>query len=271
MTKIKLNHIDLGGDQCQLPVDTNLYILVQELPDRGKKDKIYLVKDDTAPEGNIYNEYSFINGAWESLGQHSSTIDVEVPTKVSQLENDEGFVKSASLGTAAYKNVEDLQGGSIDYVQGSKHTFSTGATIDIYNNGKAPKNFIVEIGGDNVADEYNIPSSFYIEVFDKNGRYFHSSLFDIHSRSRVYIKGELLFINPMFEDRNDLMYSTYKLSITIINKISNPVESKEECYITTLQPDELGTGISIMLNEEGICQGWYTINIGESGPNVAPD
>lgn len=111
MTKVKLNHIDLGGDQCQLPVDTNLYILVQELPEIGKKDKIYLVKDDTAPEGNVYNEYSFINGAWESLGQHSSTIDVEVPTKVSQLENDEGFVKSASLGTAAYKNVEDLQGG----------------------------------------------------------------------------------------------------------------------------------------------------------------
>ena len=77
MTKIKLNHIDLGGDQqSTLPVDLNLYILVQELPERGKRDKIYLVKDDTAPEGNIYNEYSYINGAWESLGQHSSSIDV---------------------------------------------------------------------------------------------------------------------------------------------------------------------------------------------------
>lgn len=205
-----------------------------------------------------------------NLGDYAKKEDV--PKKVSELENDSGFVESTSLGTAAYKNVEDLQGGSIDYVQGSKHTFSTGGTtIDIYNNGKAPKNFIVEIGGDNVADENNLPSNFYIEVFDKNGRYFHSSLFDIHSRSRVYIKGELLFINPMFEDRNDVMYSTYKLSITIINKISNPAQSNEECYITTLQPDELATGINIMLNEEGICQGWYTINIGESGPNVAPN
>lgn len=35
----------------------------------------------------------------------------DVPTKVSQLENDSGFVESTSLGTAAYKNVEDLQGG----------------------------------------------------------------------------------------------------------------------------------------------------------------
>jgi hypothetical protein len=49
-------------------MNTNLYILVSNLPERGKKDKIYLVKDDTAPEGNIYNEYSFVNGAWESLG-----------------------------------------------------------------------------------------------------------------------------------------------------------------------------------------------------------
>lgn len=188
----------------------------------------------------------------------------DVPKKVSELENDSKFVVSTSLGTAAFKDVEDLQGGSIDYVQGSKHTFITGAVIDIFNNGKAPKNFIVEIGGDNVADENNIPSSFHIEVNDKNGRYFNSSLFNIHSKSRVYIKGELLFINPMYEDRNDVMYSTYKLSITILNKISNPVESKEECYITTLQPDELSIGINIMVDEEGVCQGWYTINIGES-------
>lgn len=204
-----------------------------------------------------------------NLGSYAKKEDV--PTKVSQLKNDSEFVKSTSLGTAAFKDVEDLQGGSIDYVQGSKHTFSTGATIDIYNDGKAPKNFIVEIGGDNVADENNTPSSFHIKVNDRNARYFHSSLFDIHSKSRVYIKGELLFINPMFEDRNDVMYSTYKLSITILNKISNLVESKEECYITTLQPDELATGISIMVDKEGVCQGWYTTNIGESGPNVSPN
>lgn len=35
----------------------------------------------------------------------------DVPKKVSELENDSGFVESTSLGTAAFKNVEDLQGG----------------------------------------------------------------------------------------------------------------------------------------------------------------
>ncbi len=35
----------------------------------------------------------------------------DVPTKVSELENDSRFVESTSLGSAAYKDVEDLQGG----------------------------------------------------------------------------------------------------------------------------------------------------------------
>jgi hypothetical protein len=35
----------------------------------------------------------------------------DVPKKVSQLENDSGFVRDSSLGTAAFKNVEDLTGG----------------------------------------------------------------------------------------------------------------------------------------------------------------
>lgn len=32
----------------------------------------------------------------------------DVPTKVSELENDEDFVKSNSLGSAAFKNVEEI-------------------------------------------------------------------------------------------------------------------------------------------------------------------
>ena len=32
----------------------------------------------------------------------------DVPTKVSELENDSGFVRDSSLGTAAYKSVEEI-------------------------------------------------------------------------------------------------------------------------------------------------------------------
>lgn len=76
MSKINLNHINLSTSRLsKSPINANLYILVKELPEKGRRDKIYLVKDESAKEGNIYNEYSFINGAWESLGQHSSSIE----------------------------------------------------------------------------------------------------------------------------------------------------------------------------------------------------
>lgn len=41
-----------------------------------------------------------------NLGDYAKKDDV--PTKVSQLENDSGFVESTSLGTAAYKSVEEI-------------------------------------------------------------------------------------------------------------------------------------------------------------------
>lgn len=44
-----------------------------------------------------------------NLGDYAKKDDV--PKKVSELENDSGFVESTSLGSAAFKNVEDLQGG----------------------------------------------------------------------------------------------------------------------------------------------------------------
>lgn len=47
-------------------------------------------------------------GGWKDISGKS---DIKIPTKVSELENDSEFVKSTSLGTAAFKDVEDLQGG----------------------------------------------------------------------------------------------------------------------------------------------------------------
>lgn len=44
-----------------------------------------------------------------NLGAYAKKKDV--PKKVSELENDSNFVKNTSLGSAAFKNVEDLQSG----------------------------------------------------------------------------------------------------------------------------------------------------------------
>lgn len=53
----------------------------------------------------------------------------DVPTKISELENDSGFVESTSLGTAAYANVEDLQGGGNTRLQ-PRHTINGDITYD---------------------------------------------------------------------------------------------------------------------------------------------
>lgn len=73
--------------------------------------KIYnkIVESTTEPskedlwlkEGKIKK---FKNG-WEDISEKS---DVKIPTKVSELENDSEFVRDSSLGTAAYKSVEEI-------------------------------------------------------------------------------------------------------------------------------------------------------------------
>lgn len=94
--------------------------------------KIYnkIVESTTEPskedlwlkEGKIKK---FKNG-WEDIFGKQ---DVKIPTKISELENDSGFVENTSLGTAAYANVEDLQGGGNTSLQ-ERHTINGDITYD---------------------------------------------------------------------------------------------------------------------------------------------
>lgn len=51
--------------------------IVAELPEEGETDTIYLLPIEDAPEGNIYEEYIYINGAWELIGT-SKVIDDDI-------------------------------------------------------------------------------------------------------------------------------------------------------------------------------------------------
>lgn len=51
--------------------------IVAELPEEGETDTIYLLPIEDAPEGNIYEEYIYINGAWEIIGT-SKVIDDDI-------------------------------------------------------------------------------------------------------------------------------------------------------------------------------------------------
>lgn len=69
--------------------------VVTSLPSTGKDDVIYLLKNKS-DENNVYTEYLWIDSKWEIIGD--TKIDLsgyakksEIPTKVSQLENDKKF------------------------------------------------------------------------------------------------------------------------------------------------------------------------------------
>ena len=87
-------------------------LIVAELPETGADDTIYLVPLETPDvSGNNYAEYVYINGAWELLGKIGVQVDLtdyytktetntllnakantsDIPTKVSQLQNDSNF------------------------------------------------------------------------------------------------------------------------------------------------------------------------------------
>ncbi len=114
--------------------------VVTELPATGNPSTIYLVAKD--PETNdIYDEYLYINAKWERIG--TTAIDLspyalktEIPTAVSQLTNDKGYLTThqtvATVAkTGSYNDLTD------------KPTIPTvnNATLTIQKNGTSAGTF----------------------------------------------------------------------------------------------------------------------------------
>ena len=71
--------------------------VVTELPTIGENNIIYLIARTNQETSNIYDEYIYVNSAWEKIG--STDVDLtnyalknEIPIKLSQLTNDSGFI-----------------------------------------------------------------------------------------------------------------------------------------------------------------------------------
>lgn len=85
--------------------------VVTELPTTDiSNSTLYLHRNPTDQTQNLYTEYVYVNGAWETLG--SQIVDLsnyalksEVKTKTSELVNDSGFVKTLGSAIPAYKSV----------------------------------------------------------------------------------------------------------------------------------------------------------------------
>lgn len=57
-------------------LDTVVAMVVTQLPTTDiKTNKIYLVKDNTT-EGDLYQEYLYIDGKWEKIGTHKQEVDL---------------------------------------------------------------------------------------------------------------------------------------------------------------------------------------------------
>lgn len=93
--------------------------VVDSLPSSGEENVFYLVKDTKGKDNNNYLEYLWINGKWELIGStdvdlsgYATKSEVEskaeksdIPTKVSQLENDKNYVKNSSLNLRTLNGV----------------------------------------------------------------------------------------------------------------------------------------------------------------------
>ena len=83
--------------------------VVDSLPATGEEATIYLLRTGT-DTGNVFTEYVWVNNAWEELGtqeldlsEYAKTEDV--PTKVSDLTNDSGFITGVTWNDVDNKPV----------------------------------------------------------------------------------------------------------------------------------------------------------------------
>lgn len=57
------------------------------MPEVGEEHKIYLIVSTEQEENNIYNEWAYINNAWEMLGTYKATINLEPYVLKSEMVN----------------------------------------------------------------------------------------------------------------------------------------------------------------------------------------
>lgn len=69
-----------------------LYVVVSELPETGLPNKIYLVPTKNATENNVYDEYLWVNGAWEFQGSGKVDFDLSDYVKKVTSPSDTGRV-----------------------------------------------------------------------------------------------------------------------------------------------------------------------------------
>lgn len=69
-------------------LDLSLYIIADSLPTSDiKTNKIYLVRNASGADNNIYTEYAYVNNAWEKIGEYKANVDLSNYYNKSQTDN----------------------------------------------------------------------------------------------------------------------------------------------------------------------------------------
>lgn len=81
-------------------IDTNLFIIVDQLPEEDIKDgKIYCIRDTSSTdEQNVYIEYAYLNNKWEEVGRFKADPDLSGYAKLSGAR----FTGNVSVSSVLY-------------------------------------------------------------------------------------------------------------------------------------------------------------------------
>lgn len=118
---------------------------VERLPQTGKKGILYLVANSGNGQ-NVYDEYLWVTDKFEKLGTREIDLTAyakksEIPTKVSQLANDSGFltavpeeyVTDSELSQKGYETTQSVDGKLQSYVKTSDlETITTGEIDSLF-------------------------------------------------------------------------------------------------------------------------------------------
>lgn len=142
--------------------------VVTELPTQDiSASTIYLHKNPSEQNQNLYTEYVYVNNAWEQLG--AQTVDLtnyalksEVKTKLSELENDAGFIKKEGAVVSTYK-IEDKGAGTTLSI--SKADLNTSSVYKIDLDGSEGQEFNLDLPKDLDAGMHTV----YVDaIWNKN-------------------------------------------------------------------------------------------------------
>lgn len=109
-------------------IDTNLFIIVDQLPEEDIKDgKIYCIRDTSSTdEQNVYIEYAYLNNKWEEVGRFKAEPDL---SDYAKLGRDAGFRDLYTTTRFSCNLIQPYNG--VSYLK--SNTRSDVSEIKVYN------------------------------------------------------------------------------------------------------------------------------------------